>query len=248
MPTGAIELLQTVAFELLCNYALFGEDVLQMMFAAQGSSFSEVLCDVVLPWLELNLNGKWEGLIREKVVPPDSKGWEELIWALRHVDDVLVGRESMCRKCMVELMAHTIPPEIGWGLKGAGPSLVFLHTVVHRGLDREVHLLPHLPNADFAMGWTDIQTRAVIPPHSWSISQIRMYLQGRFATHHQLRLSPMWAIAADALTCQEVLRVGYSPRVLGRAIGGIPKGRTTPSWAYLLKAFRMVRRATERKS
>lgn len=244
MPTGVIELLQTVAFELLCNFALFGEHVLQMMFAAQGSSFSEVLCDVVLSWLELNLNGKWEQLIRDRIVPPDSQGWEELIWALRHVDDVLVGSESLCRKCMIALMAHTIPPEIGWGLKGVGPSLVFLHAVIHQGEERDVYLLPHLPNADFALGWTNTQTRAVVPPHAWNVTQIRMYLQGRFATHHQLRLPPLWAIAADALTCQEVLRLGHSPRTLESAIGGIPKGRTAPSWAYLVKAFRMVRKAT----
>lgn len=245
VPTGMIELLQAVAYELLCNFALFGDHVLQMMFAAQGSSFSEVLCDVVLSWMELNLNAKWEELVRDGIAPEGTTKWEDVLWALRHVDDVLVGSEVLCRECMIAIMAHAIPPEIGWGLKGAGPSLVFLHAVVHHAEGRDISLLPHLPNADFAVGATPIQTRAVVPPGSWNVQQLRMYLQGRFATHHQLRLDAMFALAAGALVCQEVVRVGYTPRQVEMAIGGIPKGRTTPSWAFLLKAFRMVRKAVE---
>ena len=75
----------------------------------------------------------------------------ELLFAILHVDDLMVASPFFCEGCVLSLLNSSFPDDFKWEAEEAGRSVRFLSYTVHAH-GRRVHALPFLPNITFALG------------------------------------------------------------------------------------------------
>ena len=223
-----------------------------MLYPAQGSSLSEVLCDAVAVAHELRAERDPEAFRTRRL--PHAPRWQlrELLGGLRHVDDALGFSKVLCGDCVLRGLQAGLPDHIGYGAKGWGPHLQFLHAEVHVRRDGTVWTEPVAPNARYALGLAELQTRARIVPcceagpgdaggTRWPQAVLNSFLKGRLATHAALMEGqglPARKFRADALVIGELRRLGYPAQDLESVLRSVGPNKADAAVRKLRAALR----------
>jgi len=174
-----------------------------------------------------------------------SLAWKDYLFQLRHVDDTFAASARLCPDCLLALQRFALPDSIGFSVKGRKPSMTFLHLSLQFNQD-ELVVAPLSTNAHFALGLTDFQKQARIPPLAlggWSFSLLKSYVAGRLFTHLSVSrggtpLELFLRLHADQLLLWELLRLGYTPRFLGRVLGSLSPRLANPGLTWLRRWLR----------
>lgn len=161
------------------------------------------------------------------------KSWhaKEIVCGIQHVDDVWVASKVWCPNCLFAGMGKLWPKDVGVSPEGSGPTLVFLHTLLHVEDSLEavpVRVFPSPYNPDFARGLRQYPEVGRIPPffsprqQTWRL--LAQHFTGRFTSFDktlQGRAEETCTTVAEVVA--ESLLLDWPPRHVSCALRAFPR-------------------------